>query len=95
MDERLDKIIKLLEICPECISGFIKAPVFKTNKLSGQAVYPPSYVDVTDTKTKSQIVKCTNERCQNNITFDNPYYLEYDPPQQKEKVLENEYELFG
>jgi hypothetical protein len=94
--EKLNRMINLLEICPECVSGYVKSPGFKTTKLSGNASYPPSYIDVYDTTTKSQIVKCTNEKCTHSITFENPYYLnKTKSTDEKPKVLENEYELFG
>lgn len=95
-DERVDRLINLLEICPVCVSGYVKSPTFKITKLSGQASYPPSCVDVLDTMTNSKTVNCTNEKCAHSITFNNPYYSStIISDTTKPKVLENEYELFG
>ena len=67
--DRLEKLIRLLQVCPFCVEGFIYRPDF-TNK--------STIPYVVDTTTKTIAVKCTSLLCNKSITFNNPYYQQFD-----------------
>ena len=93
MDPRLDKLIKLLDICPKCLSGYIRPYKFSTQELSGRACYPPSYDTIIDTTLESVVVKCTN--CPNSVTFINDNYLRPKVIDESVESGEDNLDLFG
>lgn len=96
MAEKVDLLIKLLNVCPKCISGYIHPHKFSYERSSGAACYPPINTTVFDTSSVSVRVSCTNGECDNSVTYSNPYYK---PPIVREKDRssseENKFDLFG
>lgn len=99
LDEKLEKLVKLLHVCPQCLSGYIRQPKFKREVISGAACYPPVYETRYDTRTKSVAVKCSSGTCNNVVTFQNPHFksetLCHLLEDEEGDLLEDEDSLFG
>jgi hypothetical protein len=97
--DRTEQLIKLLNVCPDCVSGFLRPPEFTKKQLSGTASWPPSFETQNDTKTKSVTVSCSNGLCSKEITFENPFYVEKTPDnalnEDQNVGILDEYDLFG
>lgn len=73
LNEKVDRIVNLLGICPKCLSGFME----DNNDIS-QAVH------MNDTLNKYKNLKCNS--CAYSIRITNPHYISIEERQTKSFV---------